>query len=265
MLEIATLNTSNYIKALSWRKFYDEKKSIRDVYYDHSWIVLFENLFTHPKFENTQRKLKDVIIKKNITKIYPLPEYIFSAFLITPANNVKVVIIGQDPYFNGEMHNLNNVPQAMGLSFSVPKGIKIPSSLMNIYKNLEKYGHIKEIPETGNLWFWAIQGCLMLNTALTVEDGSKESHTDIWEWFTDYIIEYISKYMKDVIFVLWGSYAYTKKKLINENKHFTIISSHPSGLSANKEFKNYPAFMNCDHFGKINDILTHNNKKPIIW
>ena len=105
----------------------------------------------------------------------------------------------------------------------------------------------------------------MLNTALTVEDGSKKSHTNLWLWFTDYIIEYISTYMNDVIFVLWGGDAYKKISLIDLDKHHTIISSHPSGLSANRPFRTYPSFMDEDHFGKINEILVSTNRTKILW
>lgn len=185
--------------------------------------------------------------------------------MITKASNLKVVFIGQDPYFNHEEYQGKYVPQAMGLSFSVPDGIAIPSSLNNIYSNMIKYGHIKKAPITGNLWFWAAQGCLMLNSALTVEDNTKESHLKMWEWFTDYIIQYISQYMDNIVFVLWGGYAYKKINMIDLDKHSTIISSHPSGLSAHKPFQNYPAFMNEDHFGKINTYLKKSGKQKIIW
>ena len=128
-----------------------------------------------------------------------------------------------------------------------------------------KYGHLKEKPKSGNLWYWASQGCLMLNAALTVEDGTKESHIKLWEWMTDYVITYISQHMNGIIFILWGAYAYKKINLIDLDKHHAIISSHPSGLSANKPFQNYPAFMNEDHFGKINEILEKSNRNKILW
>ena len=132
---------------------------------------------------------------------------------------------------------------------------------VRIYKNLLKYGHIEKIPEHGCLDYWAYQGCLMLNTSLTVIDGEKNCHSNEWKWFTDKIIEEISNKLNNIVFVLWGGEAYKKIELIDLDKHHVIISSHPSGLSANKEFKSYPAFVNQDHFGIINSYL----KDKIIW
>ena len=125
--------------------------------------------------------------------------------------------------------------------------------------------HIREIPKSGNLWFWAAQGCLMLNTALTVKHDDKESHTGLWKWMTDEIIKYISTYFKDIVFVLWGGYAYKKIELIDQDRHHIIISSHPSGLSAHKPYRTFPAFNNYDHFGEINRILKKVGKEQILW
>lgn len=254
-MNIVSLSKDNYDK-LKWKEFYDNKMTIEKLPYNLTWIIMFSNIFAKHDFVKINDKLKKT--RKNI---FPHPRYLFSAFMITPADRVKVVFIGQDPYFNSE----NNIPQAMGLSFSVPHGIKIPSSLDNIYSNLIKYGHITKKPKSGNLWYWASQGCLMLNTSLTVEEGDKESHTKIWEGVTDYIIKYISDHMNNIVFVLWGGHAYKKINLIDLDKHHTIISSHPSGLSANKPFREYPAFMNEDHFGKINKYLEKVGKSSIMW
>jgi len=157
--------------------------------------------------------------------------------------------------------------QAMGLSFSVPYNFAIPSSLQNIYKNLQKYGHIRKIPNHGNLSFWATQGCLLLNTSLTVYEGAdnKNCHQSIWTKFTDNIIKYISDTNDYVVFVLWGAHAMSKCKFIDLDKHDAIISSHPSGLSADKPLSNYSSFNTYDHFGQINKLLQKHNKKPIIW
>lgn len=267
MLKISTLEKEYYGNALSWIKFYRKNRTLESCYYDTTWLIMFTKLFADKKFKLLEEKIKKIVENDKDIRIFPLPEYIFSAFLITPLTKLKVVFIGQDPYFNNEYDDSikKYVPQAHGLSFSVPTNISIPSSLNNIYLNLMKYGHIKNKPSSGNLWFWASQGCLMLNTALTVEHGEKESHMAMWEWFTDYIIEYISRYTSDIIFVLWGAHAYKKISLINLDKHQTIVSSHPSGLSVNKPFRNYPAFAECNHFGKINDILKKSGKTQIIW
>jgi len=285
IIKIAKLDKTTYSKAQRWNKFVGSGKSIKEIPYDSSWIIMFSNLFSNPKFATIEKEFKSIIQKDKRAKIYPLPEYLFSAFMMTPADKLKVVFIGQDPYFNVEYVNDTDngndkdtdstssenktisipVPQAMGLSFSVPHGTNIPSSLDNVFANMVKYGHLKKKPTTGNLWYWASQGCLMLNTALTVLNEVKKSHSRLWEWFTDYIIRYISTYMDNIIFVLWGSDAYEKIKLINLDKHHTIISSHPSGFSAHKPMKNYPAFMNNDHFGQINETLEKYGKTKILW
>lgn len=154
----------------------------------------------------------------------------------------------------------------MGLSFSVPNGFKLPTSLVNIFKNMIKYNVINEMPKNGNLSKWAEQGCLMLNCSLTVQQGISNSHTKHWKWFTDFIIEYISDNLENVIFVLWGKNAIEKLSLINNNKnHKFIISSHPSGLSCNHKIGIFPAFNDVDHFNQINEFLCENNKDPIDW
>lgn len=275
-MSIVSLTKEKYQKEERWNDFFKNGKSLNSlVNYHPDWTVLFAGIRANKKFKETSDKLKKIVAKNEKIKIFPFPRYVFSAFSATPASSVKVVIIGQDPYFHCiEPNNdryvldpLNNkyVPEAMGLSFSVPHGIKIPSSLDNIYNNMIKFGHIKGKPKSGNLWFWAAQGCLMLNAALTVEDQTKEAHIKMWEWMTDSAIQYISDHMTDIIFVFWGAYAYKKIELINIDKHHTIISSHPSGMSAHKKFQNYPAFMEEDHFGKINQILEKTQRTKILW
>lgn len=172
----------------------------------------------------------------NIT-ILPYPRLVFKAFEL-PVNEVQIVIIGQDPYFNIE----NNIPQAMGMSFSVPMGISIPSSLQNIYKNLVKYKHLKNIPSHGNLEKIASQGVLFLNAALTVRLGKINSHKKLWTDFTNNIIKALDSHT--MIFVLWGSEAIKKSDLISKG---TIIgSSHPSGQSCYNPCGKYPAFKDND-------------------
>jgi uracil-DNA glycosylase len=231
---------------------------------------MFSQLKDNPKYKGIEDELKKLLKENKGLKIYPLPKYLFASFLITPAYELKVVIIGQDPYFNNEEFFTKNghsklVPQGMGLSFSVPHDFTIPSSLCYIYDNLVKFKHLKKRPTTGNLSFWGAQGCLMLNTSLTVEHGKKESHMKMWKWFTDYIIKYISDNFNDIIFLIWGGHAYKKLELIDIDKHHISVSSHPSGLSANKPFGNYPSFMNKDHFGEVNKFLREKGKLEIIW
>lgn len=198
-------------------------------------------------------------------KIYPYPDLVFNALNATPLDKIKIVILGQDPYHDCECHGEVEVPQAMGLSFSVPKGMKIPSSLKNIYKNLQKFKHIKNIPTHGNLSFWAYQGCLMLNTILTVQKGCPDGHKGKWSKLTDELIEFISTNTTNVVFLLWGKNAYEKYNLIDNKKHKIIVSSHPSGLSCNTKFKSFNCFNDEDHFGKANEYLRKHNKSEVLF
>ncbi len=186
-------------------------------------------------------------------KIYPPKKNIFEAFKITKFKNIKVVIIGQDPYCNKN--------QSHGLAFSLLPNIKkITSSLINIYKEIKNEYHEFKIPKNGYLLNWAKQGILLLNSILTVESKKILSHKNIgWEIFTDNIIRYINKYRTNIVFLLWGKFAQKKKKLINKNKHLILISSHPSKFSFKK------GFLNCNHFKKTNIFLIKNKKKPILW
>lgn len=183
--------------------------------------------------------------------IYPKESEIFKAFRLTPYNKVKVVILGQDPY--------HDVGQAEGLSFSVKEGIKRPPSLINIYKELfDDLGY--NIVENGSLVKWANEGVLLLNSILTVEKDKAASHSKIgWEEFTDQVIKKINEKDTPVVFILWGSFARSKKKYITNKKHLIIESAHPSPLSA------YNGFFGSKPFSKTNDFLSKNGLKPIDW
>ena len=213
-----------------------------------SWYNLLENEFEKKYFT----KLRSFIKNEYSTKvIFPPPKLIFNAFNLTPANKVKVIIIGQDPY-HGE-------GQAHGLSFSVPTGIKIPPSLMNIYKELNTDIN-KDIPNHGLLEDWASQGVLLLNSVLTVESGKANSHKNIgWEKFTESVISLISKKKESLVFLLWGNYAHKKENFIESNNHLILKSVHPSPLSA------YNGFFGSKHFSKANNFLKKNNIKEIVW
>lgn len=185
-------------------------------------------------------------------EIFPQKEHVFSAFEYTEFDDVKVVILGQDPY-----HGPN---QAHGLAFSVQPGIKVPPSLANIYKELESDIEDFEIPDHGYLASWAEQGVLLMNTVLTVEQGKAHSHAGSgWEIFTDHIIDVINKHQNGVIFLLWGAHAQRKGKNINKDNHYVLSAPHPSPLSA------YRGFLGCHHFSEVNKILEKENKKTINW
>jgi uracil-DNA glycosylase len=251
------ISVDNY-RYLSWSEKYPDGNVVLEPDINSSWLTLFSQLTSDPRFLGIEARLSELV--KKGTKIYPYPDLVFSAFKFCTLNNLKVVIVGQDPYFKAE----NGIPQAMGLSFSVPIGITIPSSLYNIYKNLIKFEHLTAMPEHGNLEFLAYQGCLFLNTSLTVSDGEKNSHAQVWKWFTDEIIRLISSETKNMIFVLWGAPALEKIKLIDMSKHEAIISSHPSGLSFDRPLKEHPPFRDKDHFTEINKLLEKYGKHPLI-
>ncbi|WP_042275662.1 uracil-DNA glycosylase [[Clostridium] dakarense] len=214
----------------------------------NDWDILLENEFKKEYYLNLREFLKDEYSSK---VIYPNANNIFEALKHTSYKGTKVLILGQDPY-HGE-------GQAHGLAFSVQRGIQTPPSLLNIYKELESdLGCF--VPNNGYLMPWADQGVLLLNTALTVRAHEANSHKDKgWEIFTDSIIKLLNEREESVIFVLWGSNARSKKKLIDNKRHYILESPHPSPLSA------YRGFFGCKHFSKINEILKSINKEPIDW
>ena len=254
-------------KIVSWKdKFSDFNIDFSKLKYHSSWKQFFELEEIKSHLNKLNKLFTNVLNKTNgEIEIFPYPDNVFNAFLYTPLNKIKVVIIGQDPYFNSNIINDKKVPESMGLSFSVPKEINIPSSLQNIYKNGIKFKHFYKYPEHGNLESWAFQGVFLLNTALTVQEGCKLSHGKAWVSFSDLVIKFISENCENVVFILWGSYALSKKELIDSSKHKFVISSHPSGLSCNKKLGNYPEFVNLDHFGQTNKYLKKFGKDEIIW
>jgi len=190
-------------------------------------------------------------IEKKIYTILPENDVIFNAFNFTTPSNIKVVILGQDPY--------HAKGQANGLSFSVPNGVKTPPSLRNIFKELQSdLNH--SISSNGNLESWAKQGVLLLNAILTVREKKAGSHQKLgWELFTDSVIKKISDEKEGIIFLLWGAFAQKKSVIIDTRKHHVLITTHPSPFSA------YRGFLGCKHFSKTNKILLNNNQQPINW
>jgi len=251
------ITKKNY-KYKTWKETFNDKPvKLTDIEIPYDWRNFFKPIFSDPKIKIIETKINEDIDKQ----IVPYPELLFSAFHYTKFNNIKVVFIGQDPYFNLE----NDIPQATGLSFSVPHGMALPDSLKNMYANLKKFNHLMTKPKSGNLEFWAYQGCLMLNSALTVIIGHKKSHSNVWEWFVNKIIKKLSDEKDFLIFVLWGNDALEKMRIIDIDKHLVIVSSHPSGLACYKTLGKYPAFMDLDTFGLINKNLKENNIQTILW
>jgi uracil-DNA glycosylase len=220
-----------------------------DVQIEESWKEVLKDEFEKPYFQHIITFLKAEKASGKI--IYPPGSLIFNAFKQTPFPEVKLVILGQDPY--------HNKGQAHGLSFSVPDGILKPPSLINIFKELKNDLGI-EVSENGNLEKWARQGVLLLNASLTVRQNEPGSHARIgWLQFTDSVIRKISDEKKGIVFLLWGKFAQEKQALIDETKHFVLKAAHPSPLSANN------GFFGCRHFSKANEILIRQQKMPVDW
>ena len=216
--------------------------------FNNEWDGVLAPLFENERYLSIRKFLKQ---EYSTQTIYPNMHDIFNCFKLTDYSSVKAVILGQDPY--------HGYGQAHGLCFSVQRGIKPPPSLVNIYKELKSDLGI-EIPTHGELTSWAKQGVLLLNTVLTVREGNPNSHKDCgWQWFTDEVIKLRNNRDKPIVFILWGGNARSKKKFIDQNKHFIIESAHPSPLSA------YNGFLGSKPFSKTNELLQSANIEPINW
>lgn len=219
-----------------------------DVKIEEQWKEVLKEEFEKDYFKNLVEYLHRE--KREGKVIYPPGPLIFNAFKLTPFNEVKVVIIGQDPY---------HAPgQAHGLSFSVPAGVPPPPSLKTIYQEIENDLHI-ELHKNGNLEGWARQGVFLLNASLTVRAGAPTSHSNIgWIAFTDAVIKAISDRKQGVVFLLWGNYAKGKRSLIDQSKHYVLEAAHPSPLARG-------AFFGCRHFSRCNQLLEAQGLTPIDW
>lgn len=212
------------------------------------WKELLQDEFDKPYFNTLTQFIHQEYAS---TTVFPKGKNIFRAFDKCLPNDIKVVIIGQDPY--------HGIGQACGLCFSVDDGVKFPPSLQNIFKEIDSdLG--KSIPISGNLDRWAEQGVLLLNAVLTVREGQAASHKDKgWEQFTDAVVRKIAEHRQNVVYMLWGNYAQRKGAVVNPNQNWILKSVHPSPLSA------YGGFFGCKHFSKANDYLQSIDKTPIDW
>ena len=212
------------------------------------WKIILEKEIKKKYFGTI---IKEISVSYQKKILQPSPEKILKAFEKTNFNDLKIVILGQDPY--------HGIKQANGLSFAVEKEMKTPPSLKNIF--IEVFEDTKEKPKASkNLEFWAKQGILLLNSSLTVNQGLANSHDKIgWHLFTNKVLEEISNHKKNIVFFLWGKNAQEKRKFINHSKHLILSASHPSPLSVYKGFKG------CKHFSKANEYLQKNNINKIIW
>ena len=219
-----------------------------DVKIEQSWKDALADEFGKPYFDSLVRFLHEE--KAAGKRIFPPGSQIFRAFDLTPLDKVKVVILGQDPY--------HGAGQAHGLSFSVPDGVPAPPSLKNIFKEIETDLGIR-MSGYPNLEKWASQGVLMLNAVLTVRSGEAASHSKAgWEQFTDAVIKCISDRSEGVVFLLWGSFARSKRELVDASRHYVLEAAHPSPLARG-------AFFGCRHFSRTNQILSSQGKEPIDW
>ncbi|MDD4292302.1 MAG: uracil-DNA glycosylase [Bacteroidales bacterium] len=219
-----------------------------NVQIESSWKELLSDEFEKPYFVSLSEYLKRE--KLSGIKIYPKGPDIFNAFNMTPVQNVKVVILGQDPY--------HGPGQAQGLSFSVPEGVALPPSLQNIYKELFTDLGIKPA-NSGSLVKWAQQGVFLLNAVLTVRAGEAASHSKIgWMEFTDAVISKLSKERDGIVFMLWGNFAKGKRDLIDTSRHFILEAPHPSPLARG-------GFFGCRHFSKANEFIKSKGKEPVNW
>ena len=219
-----------------------------DVRIEQSWKEALASEFEKPYFESLVAYLHEE--KAAGKTIFPPGSQIFKAFDMTPVKDVKVVILGQDPY--------HGPGQAHGLSFSVPLGVTAPPSLKNIFKEIESDLGVR-MSGCPNLEKWASQGVLLLNAVLTVRSGEAASHSKIgWEQFTDAVIKYISDNCEGVVFMLWGNFARTKSALIDHSRHHVLEAAHPSPLARG-------AFFGCRHFSRANAALTASGRTPIDW
>lgn len=217
--------------------------------YHESWTSLLKPLFAQPYMKSLSSFVQN---ERKKSKVFPPENLVFNAFRLTTLSQIKVVILGQDPYHNDG--------QAHGLSFSVQEGMALPPSLRNIYTELTTDIPGFKYPQSGDLTKWAKQGVLLLNATLTVRAHEAGSHQKMgWENFTDAIIQSVSHMCDGVVFLLWGSYAIRKSALIDQRKHLVLTAVHPSPLSA------YRGFLGCRHFSKANAYLQEQGKSPIDW
>lgn len=214
----------------------------------NDWLTVLEDEFKKPYYQNLYEFVKQ---EYSTAQVFPASDDIFNAFHLTPLSQVKVVILGQDPY--------HNVGQAHGLCFSVKPDVDIPPSLVNIYQELhDDLGC--DIPNNGYLKKWADQGVLLLNTVLTVRAHQANSHQGHgWEQFTDAVIQAVNAQDRPIVYFLWGSPARRKKSMLTNPKHLILEAPHPSPLSA------YRGFFGCKHFSKANEFLKANGVDPIDW
>ena len=260
----------------TWDQIFPKHIDLLTLIFDKEWKLFLAGIRSKNYFNQIESDLADCK-----DSIVPPPELLFNSLNTCSLENVKVVIMGQDPFINTTKINGKEIAQAMGLSFSVCKGYKKPPSLNNIFDNLVKYEHLDSVPNKGCLSGWALQGVLLLNASLTTTKGKSNAHKNIWKEFTEDLISYINDHTANVVFLVWGKDANNICKNVDPNKHKLITSSHPSPYSCDKPVQgleygsvkfeakrktiSYKPFSKVDHFGKANKYLRSVDKTPILW
>jgi len=270
-------HVNNYIFK-TWNEYFpNQKVNLESLIFNSEWFEFIEQVANKKYYNNIEKILSKCLEKKQF--IVPYPQLIFNAMNTMYLRNIRVVIIGQDPYFGVLQINGKRIPQGMGNCFSVCVGFPKPPSLTNIYGNLHKFGHVKQKPSSGNLSMWALQGCLMINSALTTVQGMPGAHQALWKDFTTDLIRYINTKCDGVVFLAWGAHAHKLCLNIDPTKHKIITSSHPSPMSfmntldgltygmdpTKRKQITYPPFKDVDHFGEVNRYLQQKEKQPILW
>ncbi|XWV25309.1 putative uracil-DNA glycosylase [Tupanvirus deep ocean] len=280
IIEYLLPDANNY-SFKTWNQCFPDKKIVlRSLVFNPAWNDFFNMVERKPYFKKMQSILSDCLAKSNETML-PHAELVFNAFNVLSPKDIRVVIIGQDPYPGANKINGKLIPQATGFCFSAPLNYPTPDSLKNIYENMHMFGHIQNKPTSGCLSAWVLQGCFMINASLTTLYTKKNVHKNVWKNFTDDLLSYINKNYEKIVFLVWGKDAHLLCKYIDPYKHHIITSSHPSPLAYNKTFggysygilKNerdrkdvtYPPFQTTDHFGRVNSYLKSIGKREIIW
>ena len=266
------INAHNY-SVRTWQQcFPDKTVCLRSLIFNPGWFDFFD-IIEKKSYYPLMEEILSKFLSKN--QIVPHAELVFNALNVLSPRQIQAVIIGQDPYVSSAKINGQTIPEAMGLSFSVPLNFPKPPSLSNIYQNLVDFGHAPKIPQSGCLTPWVLQGCFMINASLTTFLGSKNSHQNVWKYFSQDLLSYINSKCENVVFLVWGKNAHMSCLNIDTTKHCIITSSHPSPLAVDKTLRGidykkksvatYPSFKSVNHFGLTNSYLKSKGKKEIFW
>jgi uracil-DNA glycosylase len=257
------VDSRNYSHEPWGTKYKNKQIKLRELVKNPRWNNFFDQEEKKPYFKKIELMLAEMVEKK--MSIFPYPELVFYIMNVLSPEDIKVILIGQDPYPGTHIINGKKIPDAMGMSFSAPAGAPLPRSLNNIYKNLVEFGHWSHMENSGSLVGWLAQGCFFMNSAWTVFESKPNSHKELWDEFSGNLIKYFSKNLSGIVYVMWGREALNRKIHIDAKKNRFVISSHPSPFSVDNNLGSYLPFSKVDHFGEINKHLRELSKEEIIW